>query len=334
MIKKELTIPMRVLHYLALLERLPQTHPQRSKVESDFARLLAGYQGEKNLRYHLSFLPENEYQIFFDLHLSVNNLEFQIDCLLLSPHLSLIIESKNIAGTLIFDTRSEQCLRIYNGKEEGFPNPILQAARHRILFLRWLKLHKFPPIPIESFVSIAFPTTIIKSANNDTSIYEKVILAESVIHKVESLKQLYKKEFIKSNQLKFLCKALLEMHSPSEFNILERLEINNKDIIKGVKCPTCPSSIMKRKYGTWFCPRCELHSKTAHEQTLLDYILLFGPNITNKQFRDFTLLSNRGTAAYLFSKSTLLPIQKGNKFLYQPPSIDWFYEDPRIKKLL
>jgi len=325
---------MRVLQYQALLERLPQTHPQRNKVESDFAKLLAGYRGEKNLRYHLSFLPDDEYHIFFDLHLSTNNLEFQIDCLLLSPHLSLIIESKNIAGTLFFDARSEQCVRVYNGKEEGFPNPILQATRHRILLQKWLKQHKFPPLPIESFVSIAFPTTIIKSVNDDTSIYEKVIPAESAIHKIESLKQPYSNEFIKSNQLKFLSKMLLEKHSPTEFHILERLEINNKDILKGVKCPTCTNSIMLRNYGTWFCPRCLLHSKTAHEQTLLDFFLLLGPTLTNKQFRDFTLLSDRNTAAYLLSKSTLTRIQRGNKYLYQPPSNDWYYGHSRIQKLL
>ena len=334
MIKKDLTIPKRILCDFALLERLPKNHPKRTIVESDFARRLAGYRGEKNLRYFLNFLPEYEYQIFFDLRLSVHNFDFQIDCLLLSRFFSLIIESKNIAGTLIFDSRSEQCTRIYNGNEEGFSNPILQVARHRLLLQKWLKQYKFPPLPIESFVAIAFPTTIIQSKNDDTSIYENVIHSEGAIHKIEKIKSQYKKEYISPKQINSLCKTLLDNHSPPVTNILEKFEIDEKDLIKGVKCPACLFTNMQRKHGTWFCSSCQRHSKTAHEQALFEYFLLYDTSITNKQFRDFTLLSDRYTAAYLLSTSTLLKTQKGSNVFYRPSSIDWYLTNPQIKKLL
>jgi len=334
LIKKDLTIPIRVLQDYALLERLPKHHPKRAIVETDYARQLAGYRGEKNLRYFLSFLPDYEYQIFFDLRLNIQNVDFQIDCFILSPRFSLIIESKNIAGTLIFDSRSEQCIRTYNGKEEGFPNPILQVARHRLLLQRWLKQYKFPSLPIEHFVAIAFPTTIIQSAYDDHSIYDKVIQAEGVINKIEKIKLRYKTEYLSTRQINSLCKTLLDNHSPPETHILKKFELHEEDLIKGVLCPKCPTTIMNRKHGTWFCPRCKLHSKTAHEQALLEYFLLYDSNITNKQFRDFTLLSNRCAAAYLLSTSTLRKSQGGNNVFYHPPSFNWFLHNPQIKKLL
>ncbi|MBS4174637.1 nuclease-related domain-containing protein [Bacillus sp. FJAT-49736] len=333
MFVKELSVPMEILHYQALLNRLQVNHPQRNKIESDFAKLLAGYRGEKNLRYHLNFLPEDEYQILLDLRLSVNNINFQIDCLLISPYFLLIIESKNIAGTLIFDSNSEQCLRIYNEKEEGFPNPILQAARHRLLLQKWLSYNKFGPIPIEYFVSIAFPTSIIKSTNNDSSIYDKVLQAESAIHKIVNIKQKYNKECMNSNQLKSLSKMLLQKHLQPELDILKKLGIAKTDLIAGVKCSTCPS-IMQRKHGTWYCQRCQFYSKIAHEQTILDYFLLFGPKLTNKEFREYTLLSDRKTADYLLSKTNLLSTKKGNKNVYSPPSTNWYFNNLQIKKIL
>jgi ribosomal protein L37AE/L43A len=333
LIIKELTIPMRVLIDQALLQRLTLAHNQKNVVESDLAKQLAGYRGEKNLRYHLIFLPEGEYKIFYDLQLCVNNTMFQIDCLLLSNYFSLIIEVKNISGTLIFDYQSEQCIRIKNGKEDGFPNPILQAARHQLLLQKWLKQYKIHSLPIEYFVVIAYPSTIIKPTTNDKTLYDKVLHAEKAIHKIEKFQKLHKQESINSLQLKKICKTLLISHTPTEINIFDRFEISEKEIIKGVKCPSCTTSIMKRKHGTWFCARCQFYSKKAHEQALLEYFLLFGPNITNKQFREFTLLPDRKTAAYLLSTMQLTFTHKGNKNIYHPPSNDWIQSKYPLKDL-
>ncbi|MDA6162049.1 nuclease-related domain-containing protein, partial [Escherichia coli] len=73
----------------------------------------------------LSHLPDKEFTILHDLRL-FNGSTYS---LILSPYFALIIEVKNILGTLLFDETFNQFIRTRNEKEEGFPNPLIQAKR-------------------------------------------------------------------------------------------------------------------------------------------------------------------------------------------------------------
>lgn len=52
---------------------------------------------------------------------------------------------------------------------------------------------------------------------------------------------------------------------------------------------------MDRKFGYWLCPKCKHQGKNDHIHALNDYYLLIGDTITNKQARDFLMLTSRTT---------------------------------------
>ncbi|MFX3623267.1 MAG: nuclease-related domain-containing protein [Ectobacillus sp.] len=131
MIVKERKKPVKIQKLEALLRRLPPQHPKQKEIEENLAKSLSGYRGEQSLDYYLSFLPPKQQLILHDLRLKENGRYFQIDTLILTKAFILIIEAKNIAGTIFFDTAFHQLIRTIDGKEEAFPDPIMQITRQK-----------------------------------------------------------------------------------------------------------------------------------------------------------------------------------------------------------
>ncbi|WP_242021111.1 nuclease-related domain-containing protein [Cytobacillus oceanisediminis] len=107
---------------------MPDYHRKRQEIETDYRNRIAGYNGEKQLDYYLSLLPKNEFRIYNDLRLTLQN-AFQIDSLIITPFFAAIIEVKNYSGTLYFEPLSGQLIQIHGQKEEVIPNPISQVMR-------------------------------------------------------------------------------------------------------------------------------------------------------------------------------------------------------------
>jgi hypothetical protein len=169
LIVKEREVPMKIQQYEALLRRLLKRHELIPEIETELKRRYKGYKGELSVDYYTKLLTvENkEARVFQNLRLSYGPHFFQIDTLLIFPHFALILEVKNISGTLIFDPDREQMVRVYNEKEEGFQCTIAQVKRHRIQLMQWMKSRKLPSIPIEYFIVVSNPATIIKFANGN-----------------------------------------------------------------------------------------------------------------------------------------------------------------------
>lgn len=133
MIVKERKMPVHLLQLEALLRRLPAHHPKRNVVAENLAKFMAGYKGEQAIEYPLSFLSETKYSILHDIRLFDQKHYFQIDTIIVSSHFLLFLEIKNIVGTLIFDAKFNQLIRISDGTlEEGFPDPLLQVKRQEM----------------------------------------------------------------------------------------------------------------------------------------------------------------------------------------------------------
>jgi hypothetical protein len=129
--EKELTIPQSLLQIQALLRRIPKDHLKRPLIEEKARIIKSGYNGEKNLNYFLGLLPEKSYYIFHNLRLPVNSTYFQIDFLLISPKLIIILDGKNHSGTLTFERN--QLIHENNEVEKIYENPLSQVYRHRTL---------------------------------------------------------------------------------------------------------------------------------------------------------------------------------------------------------
>jgi len=291
MIIKPLTLPLRLQMEEILLRRLPIEHKKRSQIEQDCRKSRVGFRGEQNLAYYLGFLPEKDYFIFHDLRLSFEKKTFQMDTLVLHPQFSIIIESKNIYGQLFFDHHSQQLIRTYQGEEEGFPNPLTQAKRQKMLLKEWLKLHHIKPYPVEFLVSVSMPGTILRTNSDNHLIFKNVLHAEHIPEKILELQEEQPQKKFTPSYLQKLSALLLESHTPFKPDPFQKYEIDTTDFINGVQCPDCLRFAMDRIHGRWICPHCQHVSKTAHQQAIHDYLMIHS-TINNQQCQQFLGLSS------------------------------------------
>ncbi|WP_164462255.1 nuclease-related domain-containing protein [Bacillus sp. FJAT-42376] len=302
MIRKERKIPIKVLKLEALLRRLSKAHLKYPLIKEDLAKIKAGYRGEQSLDYYLSFLSNDKYHILHDLRLLHKTHHFQIDSLLLSPNFILIMEIKNIAGTLYFDHSFNQFIRTFDGKEEVFPNPLFQIVRHKMQLTNWLNEHLNLDVPVETLLIFSNASAIIKSSNPHSHSMKPVIQSAELISKVEEFEKKYKMPVMTDKQLKKIIKNLLKNHTASEVDVLDSYSILPEDIIIGVICSHCESYPINKINGNWKCRTCGNLAKRGHMDALTDYALLFDTKISNKEMRSFLNLNSRNAAAYLMKK--------------------------------
>ncbi|MED3708146.1 hypothetical protein P4502_02715 [Peribacillus frigoritolerans] len=105
--------------------------------------------------------------------------------------------------------------------------------------------------------------------------------------------------------MKKAIRAMNKHHIDADFSILERYNLTEKDLIKGVICENCKGNKLFRRHGTWICPLCQLSSKKAHIPALRDYFYLLGSTITNRQLRDFLSISSSSSATRILQSLNL-----------------------------
>jgi Nuclease-related domain len=303
---KARVIPLKLEQNEALLRNLDDNHLKVPVIEQDLKKRKAGFNGEKSVDYHLSFLDHKKYMIFNDLKLPLAPHHFQIDSLLFTPFYTLILEIKNISGTLTIDSEFNQLTKNYNGIVTGFSDPITQANRQKLLLQRFFYDHQLVLPPIEFLVVISNPSTILTMAPGQklTPPYNKIIHVQNLISEISKLNTLYTEEKATKKDLSKIRKVLLYKHDTSFTNILNTYGVNEAELLRGVRCEFCYSR-MERIYGTWYCAKCKFSSKTAHERAIKDYFLLINPFITNRELRNFLGITSPKIANQLLSSLDL-----------------------------
>lgn len=287
MIIKPRKYPVSILSLEALQRRLKQNHPQHPQIKEELAKKTAGFKGEQSIDYFLSFLTEGMYHILHDVRLKIGDHFFQIDILILSRRFLLILEVKNITGTLFFDRNFNQLIRTQGDKRVAFPDPIMQVNRQYHQLKKWLIQNKYKNIPIIPLVIISSPRTILETSHQNDEIYHKIIHSAKLPQIVSKLERTYEKNILTERQLSKLDQLISECHTEPSINILSQYKISENEVLKGVICPNCTSLPMNIKRGKWICPSCTHISKDAHIEALKDYSLLIDQQITNSQLRDF-----------------------------------------------
>ena len=235
LIVKKREVPEKIRAFEAILRRIASNHPKRLLLESDLSKYRAGFNGEQALDYYLSFLDEQKFTIFHDLRLKHGEYYFQIDCLLLTAYFALIIEVKNMTGTLRFDPNFNQLIRSLNDKEEGFPNPIFQIKRQKLQLEKWLNKQHFLGTPIEILIVYSNSTAVLIGNKVVSSIVCKV---DRVFEKINELERKHTNQNLNEKEIKKLTKLLLKNHTSSnKSSYLQKYTIPHTDIITGVQCP-------------------------------------------------------------------------------------------------
>jgi hypothetical protein len=293
LIVKERGIPIKIQQLDALLRRIKLDHPSRTKIEDVRVKHMTGFRGEESIDYYLDYLSFDEHFILHDLRLyGKNGHYFQIDTLILTGKFIMILEIKNIFGTLFFDQDFHQLLRFTNDKEEAFPDPILQINEQEAQLKYWLMKNKLPTLPIASFVVISKYQTLLKTSPQHKGIFQKIIRPPVISSKINTLNQVHVNEEISKEALEKISNLLLAQYVPGIQNVIKQFQITESEIIKGIFCPECFSDLIKKERG-WSCPQCRKSYRSVPIENLLDYFFLVRQTITNRQARDFFQINSR-----------------------------------------
>lgn len=292
----------------ALLRRIPENHAQNTFIKDALGRTLAGYKGELQVDYQLSHIPEEDYHIFYDLRLLGRQSFFQIDTLLISKKLIITLEIKNMSGTLLFDQNFHQLIRLRDGEEERFADPLSQIYRHKKELEYWLGKNRLPSLPITSLVVISSPYTIIKSTGSTKAIIPK----EYLLQKIPQIEYSYQKEILSEKEFRKMSRHFIRQHTPNLESILTRFDTKPIELYKGVHCTSCNFLPMQKTYGSWFCPSCKTYSKAAHLQSLEDYFFLFGQSMTNTEAKEFLRIKKSYTVTRIL-QNLHLPYDKKHR---------------------
>ena len=268
MIVKKRKKPRSIQKLQVLTQRLPSYHPQIPLILEDLKKKTAGYNGERSLDFPLSFLEAKNFNILHDLRLENQTHFFQIDTLLSTLKMCLILEVKNIAGTIYFDSIFKQLIRSKDGIETAFPYPLTQLERQEAQLKEWFQKNRFPDIPIFSLVVISNPQTIIRTSPENVSLNSKIIHRADLPATINQIENSIDVQVLNEKELKRLNKLLVKHHQEADFPILKQYNITKGEIIKGVFCLTCNHFPLHRIHGNWYCSRCKNKSKDAHVQAL------------------------------------------------------------------
>ncbi len=292
MILKPRTKPLELERLEAVQRRLHPTHPRIEDIESELNRQQAGYNGESAIDYYLTFLPSEHYTLYHNLRLHDGRHFFQIDTLLITPHVLIILEIKNISGRLIFNSFS-QLERETSEEARAFDNPIDQLRRQQTQLTQFLKEHTGESFPVDGLVVMANKNAPMKVVDNPNFDKSKICTRTALVDRIQKLEKSYAHHQIPAKWLASLSPLLLKRHQELDRDILNRHHLTYDEIIKGVQCLKCLNFDMQRLKQRWQCPRCAHVSRDAHHQALADYNLLISPRITNQEGRAFLKVSSR-----------------------------------------
>jgi hypothetical protein len=299
----EREVPRILLKIEALMGRLDKNHPKLAVLAKDYGRIKAGYQGEKNLDYYFSLLDQEKYDLYHGLRLpSVNGKSYhQIDTLITSNNFAPMVEIKNLAGTIVYDKKTNQ----FTQNDKPITNPYTQVKLQKMQFIDFLQKHKSQPFPIDFLIAMANPSTKIETPNGTPEQFWKMCYGHDIIEKIQLYEKVHKVEALPMKERKRLRKLLLKYHTPLEIDVLQKYMISKQEVIAGAGCPKCDSFPMQHSHGAWVCLICHHKCKDAYVNAVNDYFLIFGTAITNKEFREFTQITSPQSAHRLLSSMEL-----------------------------
>lgn len=323
-IPKSRVRPRKLYFNESIMRRVRPNHPKIPIIEEDNRRKEAGFAGEQKFDKLTAALPKKDYHMFQGLHLTnEDGSTFQIDSFIYSPRYFLDTEVKNMSGELTFDRKAGQLIQKIDNRQFGYEDPLLQAELQKRQFKNWLMRHGFPIPPFEHLVMMSNQNCVLKFENCNLEDRYRVCRGRQVIYRIENFDQKYTIEVYTPAMLRKLTRLLLKNDTEPTFDIEKIYGIPRSELLNRVLCPTCRLLGMIYHQGWWICPRCSYKSRDAHLPALRDYFLLYGPEITNQQFREFLGIDS-GDIAYQLLKKHNLKTSGSNKHRIYHLSWDLF----------
>ncbi|WP_163539676.1 nuclease-related domain-containing protein [Gracilibacillus sp. YIM 98692] len=309
-------VPLVHRKYEALRNRLPADHMQYSTIDDFCRRYHSGYQGEQSLGYYIDLLADLDIHWLKRLRLKYQHY-FQIDLLCVTPSFLLLIESKNITGSIYFDPYAKQLLRQIDDQQKLFSDPLLQVGLQAKQLRQFLSHTDFPSLPIHTIS--AFTNRNGHLLLQDYKDRDRILTSQELPFYVENLVAKHNVPKLTSSQCAQLTRYLESHHQEADIDILKKHAILWEEIKKGVPCPACSRYRMARIRHRWECPHCNHRSHDAHIPVLTELALLAGNRITNKLAREFLMMESRHAAAKLLIRAGFERVGTGKGAYYILP---------------
>lgn len=292
----------------ALINRLHPTNPLQEKLHREFRNQDAGDHGEKYIFEKLQKMrlsPDSRilHNITFN-----NFVQIQIDILVITNYYVLILEVKNIKGDIYFTQNPRQLIRKQkNGDIDIFTNPEIQVEQYMDSLSELMNAHHIH-IPIYSVIVFAYNNANIISPPEKIP----VIMGNELPNFMQR---------VSKNNNPFEAEKIVEILLRHDTNrnpypLCTYYGIDTKDVQKGVFCPICAKSNMRKIHRAWQCTRCGNISADAHFLALKEYNMLISQSINNKECREFLNLRNASEAKRILLKASYKKIGKGTATKY------------------
>lgn len=173
---------------------------EKPQIERDIKLLSYGIAGEESIAFELnnSYLP---LIVLHDLRLEYEGLSAQIDYLIITPKLCLVVECKNLFGNIEVNNKGEFIRDLtFNGrrKKEGIYSPITQNIRHMEMikrigaanktnFLLRTAFEKLFDENYRSVIVLANPKTVINTKYAPKEIKDQIIRSDQLIAYIKKL---------------------------------------------------------------------------------------------------------------------------------------------------
>ncbi|GKW46751.1 nuclease-related domain-containing protein [Planococcus sp. NCCP-2050] len=292
------------------IRRLPLYSQERIFLEKELFNTEAGIRGETRLRKKfVEFYSTEPYEILWNTSLTLGKWPVQIDGLLLTSKVALIMESKNISGELHFDNDTGEFYRIdSNGVKTVMDNPAIQVEKHIRFMQNWFA-EKHIHLAVDGllvFTAVQAELCTIPHAIHTCRHHQMIEFAFRILRGYSSSPQLHKqslkeiKHMIENENTPFHQKPIAQQYSfhPLLFE-------------QGIHCEACETLNVLRESGAWRCLKCGNKSKSAADEAVLDYFAIFGNQAKNEAIRQFLKIDDRHLVKRLLSKNSIL--KHGNK---------------------
>ncbi|MBA2175114.1 NERD domain-containing protein [Halobacillus locisalis] len=287
----------------ALGGRIHPDHPCSGEITEQILKYDAGFSGESMTDQFLAYLPPH-FKLSQNVSLHDGIQHFQMDALLSNQHFLLNLEVKNYKGALTFDLEHRQLFRQVDDRHDVFPDPFLQIEHQSIQLNRWLQRFDFPPIPIYSLVVLSNPySSYITTGEDRDGLKKKIVRAKGLPSVVSHVSKAFTHPVWTTHQVEAFVDLIQKEHSEYKRDTLQKYQVLESDLIRGVRCPSCSQLALKRKRDHWFCQHCEGKSQDAHYGLLREMALLFGREVTVRNFMNFALLDSRKVAWRLLKEA-------------------------------
>jgi hypothetical protein len=250
----------------------------KKEIETQINLAHYGEQGEKTIIFELKNSGMDMY-VLRDICLEYGDMTAQIDFIVITRKVILVIECKNLVGDIEIDSRGA-FIRNYKffGKKirEGIYSPITQNERHMLAIKEtrkdskgsMLTRHFFEKYFIDSYKSIvvlANPKTCLYAKYAKKEVKEQVIRADQLIHHIQKLNEEYDGRESSEKQMREIAEFFLSKDVPNRSDYTEKYEKmlkkveeenaekhpqNNNDIQETKELEESP--VIEEKT----CPRC------------------------------------------------------------------------------